>query len=189
MPTVRLVDYEAKRIYLHVDTLGVPLDLLDVYRDVRALRAATPTHRQFRPLIEAGGNVRKTATTFTQPYVRLLNGAAIVPFPAAQQLRVIREVFSDDDRYGVDCFDRSTVSGLVDIDIDMQINPVEVREINVGGAVAGLKPEEYQLLLRLAKIHGLVEGVPSVVGPTSRVAGDVVQNISETAGVVTVELQ
>lgn len=156
MPTVRLVDYEAKRIYLSVDTLGVPLDLLDVYRDVRALRAGTPEHRQYRPLIEAGGNVRKTATTFTQPYVRLLNGAAIVPFPAAQQLRVIREVFSDDGRYGVDCFDRSTVSGLVDIDIDMQINPVEVREINVSGAAAGLTPAQAVQLQRILDNTGLI---------------------------------
>ncbi len=162
MPTVRLVDYEAKRIHLHVDTLGVPLDLLDVYRDVRALRAATPEHRQYRPLIEAGGNVRKTATTFTQPYVRLLNGAAIVPFPAAQQLRVIREVFSDDGRYGVDCFDRSTVSSLVDIDIDMQINPVEVREINVSGAVAGLTPAQ---AAQLDKVFKLASIIPALIQP------------------------
>lgn len=156
MPTVRLVDYEAKRIYLSVETLGVPLDLLNVYRDVRALRAATPEHRQYRPLIEAGGNVRKTATTFTQPYVRLLNGAAIVPFPAQQQLRVIREVFGDDGRYGVECFDRSTVSALVDIDIDMQINPVEVREINVSGAAAGLTPVQAAQLQRILDNTGLI---------------------------------
>lgn len=188
MATVRLVDYEAKRIYLSIETLGVPLDLLDVYRDVRAMRFSTPAHRAFRPIIVAGGNVQKTPTTFTQPYVQVLGGAAIVPFPAAQQLRVVREVFGDDGRYGVECFDRSTVSGLVDIDIDMQISPVEVRIVNTGGAIAGLKPEEYQLLLRLAKIHGLVDGIPAVVTPTSRTAGDVVQTITEVGDQVTVAL-
>lgn len=156
MATVRLVDYEAKRIYLSVDTLGVPLDLLDVYRDVRALRASTPEHRAFRPLLVAGGNVQKTPTTFTQPYVQLLRGAAIVPFPAAQQLRVVREVFGDDGRYGVECFDRSTVSGMVDIDIDMQISPVEVRIVNTAGAVAGLTPQQAAQLSAVLQNTGLI---------------------------------
>lgn len=156
MATVRLVDYEAKRIYLSVETLGVPLDLLDVYRDVRAMRFSTPAHRAFRPIIVAGGNVQKTPTTFTQPYVQVLGGAAIVPFPAAQQLRVVREVFGDDGRYGVECFDRSTVSGLVDIDIDMQISPVEVRIVNTAGAVAGLTPAQAAQLSAVLRHTGLI---------------------------------
>ena len=151
MSTVQSVDYDAKRIYLSVDTVGVPLDLLDVYRDTRALRRVTPGHQKYRPMIVAGGNLRKTATTFTQPYVQLLDGCHVVPYPASQTLRVVREVFGDDGRYGADCFDRSTVSGLVDIDIDMQIAPVEVREVNVGGA-GGLTTGQAVQLAALAAL-------------------------------------
>lgn len=151
MPTVASVDYPAKRIYLSADTVGVPLDLLDVYRDVRALRRATPAHQVHRPMVVAGGNLQKTETTYTQPYVQLLYGCRIVPYPAHQLLRVIREVFTDDGAYGAECFDRSTVSGLVDIDIDMQIAPVEVREINVAGG-SGLTSTQAAQLAAIAAL-------------------------------------
>lgn len=134
MTTVASVDYPAKRIYLSAATVGVPLDLLNVYRDVRALRAVTPAHRNFQPLIVAGGNVQKTATTYTQPYVQLLRGCYIVPYNAAQTLVVVREVFGDDGRYGVGCFDRSGLAHIVDIDI--QVSPVEVRTVSTTGAPA-----------------------------------------------------
>lgn len=135
MSTVASVDYPAKRIYLSAATVGVPLDLLDVYRDVRALRAVTPAHRNFQPLIVAGGNVQKTATTYTQPYVQLLRGCYIVPYNAAQTLVVVREVFGDDGRYGVGCFDRSGLAHIVDIDI--QVSPVEVRTVSTSGGSTG----------------------------------------------------
>lgn len=58
------------------------------------------------------------------------------------------------------------------------------------GAVAGqVRLELAAELLRiieLAKLHGLVEGVPLQVGPTTRVAGDVVQTITEAGGTTTV---
>jgi len=95
MSTVASVDYPAKRIYLSAATVGAALDLLDVYRDVRALRAVTPAHRAFRPMMAAGGNIQKTSTTFTQPYVQVLNGCYIVPYNAPGSVRIVREVFID----------------------------------------------------------------------------------------------
>lgn len=155
MSTVQSVDYVSRRVYLSLDTVGVPLDLLDVYRDVRALRTTNADHRKFKPMMVAGGNVRKTATTFTQPYVQLLNGCHIVPYPADQRLLVVREVFSDDGRYGVECFDRSGVSATVDIDIDMQINPVEVRLVNISGG-SGLTPTQANQLEQAFKNSTLI---------------------------------
>lgn len=38
----------------------------------------------------------------------------------------------------------------------------------------------------IAKVHGLVQGVPLVVAPNQRTAGDITQSISESSGVVTV---
>lgn len=131
MSTVASVDYIAKRIYLSAGTVGVPLDTTEVYRDVRELRRITEAHRKFKPMIVGGGNIQKTATSYTQPYVVLLYGCYLVPFNTAQSLVVIRDTFADDGRAGVACFDRSTVSAEVDIDI--QVAPVEVREVVTGG--------------------------------------------------------
>lgn len=116
-------------------------------------------------------------------YYFLLGGWRVRPMEANHTLVITGNLF-------VDGGGQPAVQTLGAFNVSVQYTvPVQAQAVSTGGAVAGLKPEEYQLLLRLAKIHGLVEGVPSVVGPTSRVAGDVVQNISETAGVVTVELQ
>lgn len=135
MATVASVDYVNRRIYLSADTVGVPLDTLDVYRDVRALRRVTEAHRRFKPMIVAGGNIGKTATTYTAPYVQLLYGCRIVPFDVAHSLLVIRDTFSDDGQAGVGCFDRSTVAS--EVDIDFSVDKVEVRTIDVSGGGGG----------------------------------------------------
>lgn len=135
MGTVASVDYPNKRIYLSIDTVGVPLDTMDVYRDVRELRRTNEAHREFKPIIIAGGNIQKTATTFTLPFVQLLYGTHIVPYNTAQSLLVVRDTFSDDGRVGVECFDRSSVTA--NVDIDYQVDLVEVREVDVGGGGSG----------------------------------------------------
>ena len=133
MATVASVDYLARRIYLSATTAGgAALDLLDVYRDVREFRRTTEAHRGFKPMLVAGGNVQKTATTFTQPYVQLLYGCRIVPYDSAHRLTVIREVFTDDGLSGVDCFERSAVAA--NVDVDYQVAPVEVRLVSTSGS-------------------------------------------------------
>lgn len=135
MPIVSLVDYVNKLIYLHQDTVGVDLDTIDVYRDVREFRANDEQlpypHRSFSPMIVAGGNLQKTPTSKTAPYVQLLYGCRIVPYDADQLLKVIRDTFTDDGLEGRDCFDRTGLTSKVDI--DYTVDKVEVREVNTGG--------------------------------------------------------
>lgn len=135
MSTVSSVDYIGKRIYLSAATIGVPLDTMDVYRDVRELRRAIEAHRKFKPMIIQGGNIQKTPTTFTTPYVQLLYGCRIVPYDTAHSLRVIRDTFTDDGLAGIDCFDRSTISA--EVDIDYAVDKVEVQQVSVDGSTAG----------------------------------------------------
>lgn len=135
MPLVASVDYAARRIYLSADSVGVDLDTLDVYREVRALRRTTEAHRKFRPMIEAGGNIQKIAgLTYTPAYARLLNGCRIVPFNVSHSIRLIRDTFSDDGVAGRDCFDRTPLSASVAVDIDVDIAEVEIRVVTVSGA-------------------------------------------------------
>jgi hypothetical protein len=137
MPVVSTVNYITKRIYLHADTVGVNLDTMDIYKEVRELRAAdtqTPTpHRSFKPMIIQGGNIQKTPTTKTAKYVQLLYGCRIIPFDIDQLLKVTRDTFTDDGFEGRDCFDRAGLTNQVDI--DYAVDKVEVVEVNTGGVV------------------------------------------------------
>lgn len=131
MPLVASVDYATKRIYLTADAMGLTFDTMDVYREVRALRRVTESHRKHQPMIVGGGNIQKTPTTYTQPYVQLLYGATLVPVDLAGKITLIRETFSDDGRSAAECFDRSVL--VSNIDIDVQVPAVEVRTVTVGG--------------------------------------------------------
>lgn len=140
MPTVASVNYTTKRIYLSATTVGVPLDTLDVYREVRARRVSTEADRAFKMMIIGGGGIVKTPGVFTQQYVQLLYGCRIVPYNTTQSLVITRDTFTDDGLSGVGCFDRSSVTANVDIDI--QVSPVEVREVVTGGGSGGLTGEQ-----------------------------------------------
>ena len=131
MSTVASVNYLERRIYLSATTVGVPLDTLDVYRDVRSLRRTIEAHRKFRPLIIQGGNIRKTDTTATQPYVQLLYGCRIVPYDVKHSLKVVRDTFTDDGLSGIECFDRSSLTS--EVDIDYAVDKVEVQMVSTSG--------------------------------------------------------
>jgi len=167
MSTVASVNYQTKRIYLSAATVNTSLDLLDVYKDVRALRAITPEHQQHLPIIIAGGNIQKTPTTYTQPYVQLLYGAYIIPYDTIQTLVVTREVFSDDGRAGLSCFDRSILASHVDIDI--QVSQVEVREVVVSGSTGPSAADiavamRANLAVELARIDSSISSRATISG-------------------------
>lgn len=133
MPLVASVDYPNKRIYLSVETVNTDLDLLDVYREIRALRRTNNAHRNFKPMIEAGGNITKiTGVSYTPAYVVLRYGCRIVPYDQHHKIRLIRDTFTDDGYAGRDCFDRTTLTNAVDIDVDFPER--EIREVSVGGS-------------------------------------------------------
>lgn len=134
MPVVASVNYVAKRIYLSADTMDADLDTLDVYREVRALRRTTAAHQKFKPLIEAGGNIEKIAgQKYTPAYTRLINGGLIVPYNASHKVRLVRDCFTSNGSAGRDCFDRNPLDANVVVDIDVDIQEVEIRQIAVSG--------------------------------------------------------
>lgn len=134
MAVVASVNYTTKRIYLSAATVGVPLDTLDVYREIRARRVSNEDDRKFKPMIIGGGGIAKTPGVFTQQYVQLLYGCRIVPYDTDHSLVVVRDTFTDDGVSGAACFDRSGVTSNVDLDI--QVSPVEVREVSTSGTTA-----------------------------------------------------
>jgi hypothetical protein len=136
MALVSSVNYETKRIYLHADTMDEDLDTVLVYKEVRALRRTTESHRQFKPIIVASGNVEKIAgLTYTAINVQLLYGCRLVPNDTADhKIRLVRDTFTDDGYAGRDCFDRSGLTHIIDIDVDFP--EIEIREVATSGTVA-----------------------------------------------------
>ena len=148
--TVATVDYNDgvnARIYLDATTITGNLDTLDIFREVRALRRTNEEHRRFQPIIIAGGNIQKTATSYTPAYVQLLNGCRIVPYDTSHRPLVIRETFTDDGLVGRDCFDRAPLTPTVEVDIDYQPPVVEIRLITTGGSA--LTTDEHDYLMSL----------------------------------------
>jgi len=133
MPLVASVDYPNKRIYLSADTVNTDLDTIDVWKEVATLRLSTASHRGFDPMIVPGGNIQKTATTFTPAYVVLLDGCRLVPFDTSHNLCLCRETFTDDNLAGQDVFDRTPLSPTTAVDIDVNVLEVEIRTITLSG--------------------------------------------------------
>jgi hypothetical protein len=115
-------------------------------------------------------------------YFYLMNGWKIRPQEANHTLTVTGTLIDEEES---DPF--ANTIGVWRVRI-VQIVPLQAETIAVSGSGSGgLTTAQDALLTALAKIHGLVPGVPLVVGPASRVAGDLMQSITEDAnGVVTV---
>ena len=134
MSLVSNVDYINKRIYLSSSTVGATIDTVDVYKEVRALRSSTDSHKNFRPMIIAGGNIQKTPTTFTPKFVQLLYGCRIVPFNTSHSITLVRDTFTDDNFTGAEVFDLSSLSVGVGVNIFVDFDQVEVVTVNTSGS-------------------------------------------------------
>lgn len=137
MALVSSVDYAARRIYLSAATAvsGATLDTLDVYREVLALRKSTAAHRRYLPIISATGNAPKiTGLTYTAAAAKLLRGCRIVPYNGSHTLTLVRDTYTDDGFANADCFDLSPLSVGVEINIVVDYDKVEIREVATGGS-------------------------------------------------------
>jgi hypothetical protein len=142
MPLVASINYESKKIFLSVSTVNSTVDTLEVYKEVRALRVSNLAHQKFRPIIVAGGNLPKiTGQTATPIFVQLLYGCRIVPYNVGNHtIKLVRDTFTDDGFAGIGCFDRSTLTNSVDIDVDFP--EVEIRYLSTGGGGSGTATKE-----------------------------------------------
>ena len=134
MALVQSVNYVTKRIYLSASSMNAEIDTLDIYREVRSLRRTNEAHRNFLPMIIAGGNIEKIPDVSATPaYAQLLYGCRIVPYNSSHSLKLVRDTFTDDGFAGRDCFDRSSLSAGVVVDIDVDFPAIEIRKIVSSG--------------------------------------------------------
>lgn len=150
MALVQSVNYATKRIYLSAATMNTEIDTIDIYKEIRALRRVTEAHRNFKPMIVAGGNIEKIPGVSATPiYVQLLYGCRIVPYNQSHSLKVIRDTFTDDGVAGRDCFDRTGLSVGVVVNIDVDFPAIEIRKITSSGNEYSLEQISTEVQSRL----------------------------------------
>jgi len=135
MAQLSSVDYDAKRLYCHADTVIAGFDIIAAYFEVNALRQANLSGEQNRAhMLSAEGNIPKGAGIFTPKYGYLVAGWRIVPYGSVTHtLTLSSEPVSADGLSGRDVFDRSSLAVVVDI--DEAYEKVEIREVNTGSGV------------------------------------------------------
>lgn len=135
MPLVASTDYPNKRIILHADSVGVDIQPIDIYIELRAERRLTESKRQFDVLMRAFGN-DPAGPTNTPRFANLTNGVRIVPYDASHVLSIVGALINTDEGLaGTDLFDRSSLSPGVEVDIDYQPPQVEIIYVNTGSGV------------------------------------------------------
>jgi hypothetical protein len=151
MAIISHIDGETRRIYLHSDTVGVDLQPMSIYQEMRALRSSDETLRKYDVFLRAYGHVAKGGGKYTERYVQEVNGTRIVPFDISQILNVIGVIITDDGQEGVACFDRSLLSPAAHVDINYVPKQVEIIEISTGSSA--LTPAQETQLDELHQAH------------------------------------
>lgn len=154
MTIIASIDGPNRLIHLHLDTVGVDLVPMDVYKEMRALRKADETLRKYDRFLDAAGNVAKGGGKFTERYVIEKFGTRIVPYDTSQELNVTGVIITDDGQEGVACFDRTPLTPTTIVDINYVPPQVEVITI-IGGS--GLDATQNALLIS-AEFHSRYNG-------------------------------
>tara|TARA_R110002153_G_scaffold116569_1_gene260239 strand:- start:4216 stop:4731 length:516 start_codon:yes stop_codon:yes gene_type:complete len=148
MPLISHIDGETRRIFLSAETFNVSVNPIDIYKEMRTLRATDETLRSYSVFMSAFGNVNKGGGKATERYVVLNSGARIVLFDATGFITVSGTIITDDGQEGIACFNRELLSEGVEVDINYIPPQVEVITINIAGGtsptvseiVTGLSP-------------------------------------------------
>ena len=135
MPLIASEDYVNKRIFLGVDSVGVDVLPIDIYKEHRERRRLNANDERYFPaMVSALGNQQIGPTKFTPRFTDLASGVKIVPFDTTHALRIRAALVSIEDQLeGADLFDRSSL--LANVDIDYQPPQVEIITVATGGAL------------------------------------------------------
>lgn len=135
MPLVLSTDYPNKRIYLGPDSVGVDVQPIDIYKELRTERRLDETKRKFDVMMTAFGN-DPAGPSNTPRFANLQNGCRIVPHNASHTLSIVGALINTAEGLaGTDLFDRAPLGVGVEVDIDYQPPQVEIIYVNTGSAV------------------------------------------------------
>lgn len=162
MALIDHIDPINRRIYLSANTINATVHPIDIYKEMRGLRATDETLRPFDVFIKSYGNVSKGSGKYTERYIVLQEGTLIVPYDISHTLTIVGTVITDDGKEGVYCFDRSSLSTGVAVNINYVPPQVEVIVVSSG---SGLSQAEHDTLL----------GIPTAQENADAVFAEIVQ--------------
>jgi len=177
--------------FVFVDPALARLDVAEMYsrwKDwVRVTHADGDTNTKWLPAMRYSG-YDPIPGGFTGATFFMTNGWRVVYDPNATSVDGV--LFSED--FGT-AYWTAAIQPVFPVTVAATVNQVTTTQNVVTGDVGAVAGQvrlelaaELLRIIELAKLHGLVEGVPLQVGPTTRVAGDVVQTITEAGGTTTV---
>jgi hypothetical protein len=120
------IDAPNRDIYLSINTLDVDVNPIDIYKEMRTLRANDEELRKYDVFLSAFGNVSKGGGKATERYVMCNHGTKIVPYDTTHTLNIVGTIITDDGQEGTSCFDRSPLSQTTTVDINYIPPQVEV---------------------------------------------------------------
>jgi hypothetical protein len=142
-PVVETWDGEARRIYLKIGVTEFH-PVIDLYAEYRQKRADDEAFRKWNPLILAGGNIKKSATTATPRYLVLLEGTKIVPYDEEGNLYQTGEIITDAPETDPTIYDTGALVNSIRIFISSP--EAEIIYVSTG---SGLSPEESAKLMAI----------------------------------------
>lgn len=135
MALVASTDYPNKRIILGPDSIGVDIQPIDIYKELRAERRLVEAKQKFDVMMRAFGN-ESAGPTNTPRFADVQDGVRIVPYNSSHVLSIVGALINTAEGLaGTDLFDRSSLSVGVEVDIDYQPPQVEIIYVNTGSAV------------------------------------------------------
>ena len=157
MAIIASIDITDRRIFLDDGVVALN-DALAFWREYRDRRVAdTDSVRQSAPVMEIIGGQSKGGGKLVGRVIDL-KGYKIVPQDTTHDLDVTIEII--DSNLGIsgrDVFDRSPLTPGVNVNIDINIAPVEVQLLETG--VSGLTAAESALLNTLTPIYALCSAI------------------------------
>jgi len=143
------IDGENRLIYLDASTVNASIHPIDIYKEMRTMRAADESLRKYEVFLKAYGNVPTGNGKATERGVQTIDGTTIVPYDVSQILTITGTIITDDGNAGVYCFNRSGLSPSVEVDINYVPPQVEVITITTGGSA--LTTAEHNKLMAVSQ--------------------------------------
>jgi len=122
------IDPTNRLIYLDSTTVDATIQPIDIYREMRSLRAINESLRNYDVFLTMRGGEKKNldGSKRTERYMVLLNGTFIVPYDTSHTLTIDGTIISDSGLEGAQCFNRVNLSDDVEVDINYVPKQVEV---------------------------------------------------------------
>jgi hypothetical protein len=135
MTIIANIDGPNRDIYLHPDTVGASIHPIDIYKEMRALRVADESLRNYDVFLRAFGNVSKGGGKSTERYVRCESGTRIIPYDVSHVLTITGTIITDAGQEGIACFDKTPLTITTSVDINYVPPQVEIITLVTGSGV------------------------------------------------------